>query len=154
MRTATGSRFAALAGLALQAASASAITVTDGNVAATPDTCTLAQAIHAANTANGVSDARMQSQSSVGNCAGADSGSNTIVFDAALAGATLTFAEADNFWFGPNALPPIASPIAIDGGAAGITLRITNPLRLRFSSSARKPAATRRSSWNRPGRVR
>ena len=52
--------------------------LSDGNVAATPDTCTLAQAIHAANTANGVSDARMQSQSSVGNCAGADSGSNTI----------------------------------------------------------------------------
>lgn len=132
MRTAIKGCFVVLAGLALQATSVRAITVTDGNVAATPDTCTLAQAIYAANVANGVSNARMQSQSSAGNCAGAGSGSNAIVFDAALAGTTLTFTDADNFWFGSNALPPIASPIAIDGGAAGITLRITNPLRLRF----------------------
>jgi len=39
-----------------------------------------------------------------------------LVFAAApaLAGAALNFSTADNFWYGPNALPPIASTIVID----------------------------------------
>ncbi|MDN5925317.1 MAG: hypothetical protein L0H70_10020, partial [Xanthomonadales bacterium] len=33
-------------------------------------------------------------------------------------GCTYTFIAADNFWYGPNALPPIASNIVIHGHGA------------------------------------
>ena len=126
-------------GLACVASSADAgtITVTD-NISAPADftssTCTLAQAIAAANAANNVLGSIVLSQTAdnSGNCSGAGSGANSIVFAPALAGATLTFASgdffpiaADNRWYGPNALPPIASEIDVDGGASGITLQTT-----------------------------
>ena len=146
--------------LAASLAQAGTITVTDN--LSYPDmsdsTCTLSQAIAAANVANGVGTDTIGSATTdtgtnkLGNCGGATSGANTIVFDPALAGATLTYTTADfastpcpcftsidpsnyadNFWYGLNALPPIASDIRIDGGAAGITLQITSVAnRLRF----------------------
>lgn len=117
-------------------------------------TCTLAQAIYAANLANGADTAsRGSATTSAGACSGATPGPNTIEFAAALAGQTLTYAPgdfaavatntntADNYWYGPNALPPIASDITIDGSSrnpsisAGITLKVSLPAggkRLRF----------------------
>ena len=123
--------------LAASAAQAGTITVKDNlsypNMSGT--TCTLSQAIAAANAANGADSATIGSATTnLGNCAGAASGPNTIVFDPALAGATLTYQTADfpapcctaydpqnyadNYWYGLNALPPIASIISIDGGSA------------------------------------
>lgn len=147
-------------------------------------TCTLSQAIAAANLANGVTPDSVGSGTTnggfnlsgplipgankLGNCSGATAGANSIVFAPALAGATLSYTTADfsttpwnsdsgsingmayghafntnnladNYWYGLNALPPIASTISIDGGSAGITLQITLPVlpslaspRLRF----------------------
>ncbi len=158
--------------LAASAAQAGTITVTDNltypNMGGT--TCTLSQAIAAANLANGVTPDSVGSGTTavgfsytgplspgankLGNCTGATSGANSVVFAPALAGATLTYTTldfqmtpwnsdsldpdglpygwgydpynlADNYWYGLNALPPIASTISIDGGSAGITLKIT-----------------------------
>ncbi len=157
--------------LAASVAQAGTITVRDN--LAYPDmgatTCTLSQAIAAANLANGVTPDSVGSATTdvgfdpfgflspgankLGNCTGATAGANSIVFAPALAGATLTYTTvdfsttpwnsgsgttngmaagraldqnnlADNYWYGLNALPPIASTISIDGGSAGITLEI------------------------------
>lgn len=157
--------------LAANVAQAGTITVRDNlsypNMGAT--TCTLSQAIAAANLANGVTPDSMGSATTdvgfepsgflnpgankLGNCTGATAGTNSIVFAPALAGATLTYTTADfsttpwnsnttttngmaygraydannladNYWYGLNALPPIASTISINGGNAGITLDI------------------------------
>lgn len=160
--------------LAASLAQAGTITVTHN--LSYPDmsgtTCTLSQAIAAANLANGVTPDSVGSATTavgfdpsgflspgankLGNCEGATLGANSIVFAPALAGATLTYTTADfsttpwnsgtfivngmpsghatdpnnladNYWYGLNALPPIASTIGIDGGSAGITLEITLP---------------------------
>src|SRR5512135_2331115 len=100
------------------------ISVTD-NGAPTDTTCTLAQAIGAANNANGVDPVYSRSATTnLGACAQAPnspaSGLNEIQIDAAIS--TIVLAAVDNTWFGPNALPPIASSIAIFGGATGTTL--------------------------------
>jgi len=153
---------------------AGTIIVTHGNVPANGSTCTLAQAIYAANiqanlgatypdagytdysaaatvsqyghTPAGASTVDPLSYSATtmigaGNCQGATAGSNTIYFGAALAGTTLNFDTADNYWYGPNALPPIASTIMIDGGPAGIRLQNTHPTRLRFFFIGADPVA-------------
>lgn len=153
-------------------AQAGTITVTD-NVTyplMNQATCTLSQAIVAANSINGQTPESMGTWTrdfpgfgpdgtdglKRGNCPGATPGPNTIVFAPALAGATLTYStadfipggtyapvssndanHADNYWYSSNALPPIASDIRIDGGAAGVTLQIVedlanNQIRLRF----------------------
>ncbi|MGH8090236.1 MAG: hypothetical protein ACREO6_02160, partial [Rudaea sp.] len=98
-------------------AQAGTITVTDDStVAPGSSTCTLAQAIAVANGTNGVIAAPIGSiTTNTGTCAGEGPGPNTIVF-ASTVSATQTFTAADNWWYGPNALPPIASDITIDGG--------------------------------------
>ena len=113
-------------------AQAGTITVT-GVGPASNTTCTLAQAIYAANVANGVPVGQMvTATTSAGGCTGAASGANTIVFAAALAGTTINYDTPDNWWYGPTALPPIASTIVIDGGSKGVTLNNTYTTRLRF----------------------
>ena len=123
---------------------AGTILVTDAG-APSPITCTLAQAIHAANLANSAAAGTNQGlyltrtefpggpqatansgsqTTSGGSCSGATAGANSIAFGPAVAGQTITFAAADNWWFGPNALPPIASEITIDGGVQGVTLKM------------------------------
>jgi hypothetical protein len=100
------------------------ISVTD-TAPPTDTTCTLAQAIAAANDANGVDPGLIKSATTnLGACAQAPnspaSGLNEIHIDAAIG--TIVLTVVDNTWFGPNALPPIASSIAIFGGATGTTL--------------------------------
>lgn len=133
-------------------AGAGTITVTD-NVPfglAGSATCTLAQAIAAANAVNGVQAVAVGSATTnLGKCIVAPNrpaqGANTIVFSTNLDRAILSYSPsdftsvttntntADNYWYGPNALPPIASDITIDGGAAGVTLQINAATsRLRF----------------------
>jgi hypothetical protein len=82
-------------------------------------TCTLAQAINAGNAANGVSAAAIGSATPVGNCTGAASGSNTISIHNVP---TITLTAIDNYWYGPNALPPIASTIVISTQGLATTL--------------------------------
>jgi len=73
-------------------------------------TCTLAQAINAANAANLVLAASIGSSTPAGNCTGATLGLNYITFSG---WPTITLTSVDNYWYGPNALPPIASTIWI-----------------------------------------
>jgi hypothetical protein len=97
-----------LLGFACIAAVQASIVVTyDGPPDA--NTCTLAQAINAANAANGVDPASYGSATPAGNCALPAAGSNTI----AVYIPTVTLTTIDNYWYGPNALPPIASSIFI-----------------------------------------
>lgn len=65
------------------------------------------------------------------------------------AGTTYTFTAVDNFWYGPNALPPIASPITIEGH--GATLAIDVPVRLRFFYIGADPASPRTPGYHSPG---
>ncbi|HZW51032.1 MAG TPA: hypothetical protein VFF05_04170, partial [Rudaea sp.] len=108
-------------------AQAGTITVTDdSNVAPGSSTCTLAQAIAVANGTNGVIAAPIGSiTTNTGTCAGEGPGPNTIVFGTGVA-ATQVFSAADNYWYGPNALPPIASDITIDGGTTGVVLQASH----------------------------
>jgi hypothetical protein len=78
---------------------------------ARPFTCTLAQAINAANAAHGVDPASYGSSAPAGNCAGAGAGGSTII----IVIPTVTLTTIDNYWYGANALPPIASPMIIAG---------------------------------------
>src|SRR5437773_6166478 len=49
---------------------------------------------------------------------------NTIVLNGS---ATYTLTNADNYWYGPNALPEIASPIIIEGNGATIERDTNSP---------------------------
>ncbi len=82
-------------------------------------TCTLAQAINAANLANLLVPSSYGSSTPAGNCSGAISGANTIVVTIP----TVTLTTVDNFWYGPNALPPIASTILIFNPSQVTTIR-------------------------------
>ncbi|WP_165371498.1 hypothetical protein [Pseudolysobacter antarcticus] len=70
---------------------------------------------------------------------GSEIGPTTIVFDTAAMGGTLvTLDGPDNWWYGPNGLPPIYSNIVIDGGS-GVTIQrinlssnTSNPFRLMY----------------------
>ena len=94
---------------------AATITVTHSG-SATASTCTLAQAILRANAANGVTAAATGSTTIAGTCTAGSAGSNTILLPP---GQTITLGGIDNFWYGPNALPPIASTIVISGQSPG-----------------------------------
>src|SRR5262249_660276 len=52
------------------------------------------------------------------NAANNTGGSDTIV----LSNTTYDFTTADNYWYGPNALPAISSALTIDGGTSGAVL--------------------------------
>ena len=142
--------------------SAANIVVTDGNVAASSTTCTLAQAIYAANLANNPADATPSGATTVnplsdsvattigvGTCSGAVAGPNTISL-ANYAGQTLVFSTADNYWYGPNALPPIASDIEIDG--YDVMLQVASgTTRLRLFFIGADPNSTYTPGYNTPG---
>jgi hypothetical protein len=96
-------------------ANAGVIYVTDAG-APSSTTCTLAQGIAAANAANnaGVVGAAIGSATvELGICGnappGATAGDNTLVVSVS----PITLTTIDNYWYGANALPPIASPITI-----------------------------------------
>lgn len=113
---------ALLAGLALAATAFAlpvnaAIMVTSTG-APTASTCTLAQAINAANAANGITALAAGSSTPAGNCSGGVPGGNAISFSGSP---TIILTAIDNYWYGPNALPPIASAISIGPTGAGTT---------------------------------
>ena len=109
--------------------------VTNGN-------CTLGEAILAANRG-----------ASVDGCAVNGTALYTIELEA---GQTYELTSVENWWYGPNALPVIASAIAIEGH--GATLRIpeadaggTPIVRLRFFYVGADPAASSTLGFNTPG---
>ncbi len=88
----------------------------------------------------------------IGTCSGAQAGANTIELST-YAGQTITFSidVPDNFWYGPNALPPIASNITIEGHGTTLFIQNGTSPRLRFffvgadAASPQTPATTHRA---------
>ena len=127
--------------------------------------CTLGQAIYAANLANNPTDATpfgattiaplsdsVATTVGIGTCAGAAAGDNTIDL-ATYAGQTITFSidAPDNFWYGPNALPPIASTITIEGHGATLFIQNGTSPRLRFFFVGADAASGLTPGYNTPG---
>ncbi|MFC5488406.1 choice-of-anchor Q domain-containing protein [Dokdonella soli] len=111
-----------------------------GTIAVDHANCTLAQAILAANLANNAAPALGESATTTtGSCsASATSGANVITL---APNSVLSYGTADNYWYGPNALPPIASNITIEGN--GATYQIANgTTRLRFFFVGANPSTT------------
>jgi hypothetical protein len=111
---------AAAVGMVATAAPAGAATANVG--------CSPAALVAAVNTANGA--------------AGAD----TIVLAAQC---TYTFTAPDNHWYGPNALPPIASAITIEGNGA-IIERASSAPKFRLFYVGADPATPARRTGRRP----
>ena len=127
--------------------------------------CTLAQAIYLANRANNLGNATPAGATTIapldhsvattvgiGTCTGAGAGANTIDLSS-YAGQTITFSTdaADNFWYGPNALPPIASTITIDGHGATLFIQNGSSPRLRFFFVGADAQAPVTPGYNTPG---
>jgi hypothetical protein len=125
----------------------------------------LGQAIYAANLANNPTDATpfgattiaplsdsVATTVGIGTCAGAAAGDNTIDL-ATYAGQTITFSidAPDNFWYGPNALPPIASTITIEGHGATLFIQNGTSPRLRFFFVGADAASGLTPGYNTPG---
>ncbi len=64
-------------------------------------------------------------------------------------GCTYTFTLANNYWYGPNALPAIASEITIEGNSARLVN--TNATRLRFFYVGADPLSARTPGYHTPG---
>lgn len=129
----------------------------------TSATCTLAQAIYAANRANNPNDLTPAGATTVsplsqsattaigaGTCSGATAGLNVIRLPTA---ATITFNTdaPDNFWYGPNALPPIASSILIQGNGTTLQVVAGASPRLRFLFVGADPESPATPGYNTPG---
>lgn len=78
--------------------------------------------------------------------ANANAGSTTIQL---YPNGVYTFSATNNYWYGPNALPPVASPIIIDG--RGASLVSVNASRLRFFYVGADAAASATLGFNTPG---
>ena len=127
-------------------------------------TCTLAQAIYASNLANNPTDATPPGATTVnplsdsatttigvGACTGATSGANTISLPATAA-ISFSSDSPDNYWYGPNALPPIASTITIEGNGATLSVTVGTSPRLRFFFVGADPSAAGPTpGYNTPG---
>jgi hypothetical protein len=156
-------RAVALLGLlAVPAAQAAIIDVTDTG-AASATTCTLGQAISAANLANNPGNATPAGATTtsplsgsaamdigIGTCTGAVAGANSIRLPSGAA-INLEAASPDNYWYGPNALPPIASTITIEGNGAALRIAFVPATRLRFFYVGADPQSTATPGYNTPG---
>ncbi len=63
--------------------------------------------------------------------------------------AIFNYTTPDNFWYGPNALPPIATDITIEGNGATLVRATTN--RLRFFYVRADPNNPATANYNSPG---
>ncbi len=63
--------------------------------------------------------------------------------------AVYSYTLPDNFWYGPNALPPIASDVTIEGN--GATLQRATGNRLRFFYVGADPNNPATTNYNSPG---
>jgi hypothetical protein len=57
----------------------------------------------------------------------------------------------NNYWYGPNALPPIATTIVIEGNGATLQITSSSIVRLRFFFVGANPAAAVTMNYNTPG---
>ena len=108
-----------------------------GTTVAVNSTCTLGMAIAAAN-------------AGASTMACPFSGAGTPYTIQLQTGTTYTFPAPDNFWYGPNALPPIATTILIQGNGATLQIPFGTP-RLRFFYVGADPTATATLNYNTPG---
>jgi hypothetical protein len=111
------------------AALGAVVSATPAGAATTSVACSPAAPVAAVNTANTV--------------AGAD----TIVL---ARGCVYTFTAPDNYWYGPNALPPIASAITIEGNGAVIERASAAP-KFRLFYVGADPASPSTPNWTSPG---
>ena len=102
-----------------------------------PATCTLSNAITSANTA-----------AAAGGCTLTGS---SAPYTIQLQNLSYTMAVVDNWWYGPNALPPIASNIIIEGNGATLAITDSTIVRLRFFYVGAHPAAAATLNFNTPG---
>ena len=113
-----------LGGLALLSAvcatAQTTINVTSADQVSTTD-CTLSNAIASSNTA-----------AAVGGCTLTGSGAPYTI---QLQNQTYTMTSVDNYWYGPNALPPIATNIIIEGNGATLAITDCGDEALSFRSS-------------------
>jgi len=63
--------------------------------------------------------------------------------------ALYVYSNADNYWYGPNALPPIAADITIEGN--GAVLQVLNTNRLRFFYVGADPSRPATTNYVTPG---
>lgn len=153
---------AASLGLLFASAAQAAIVVTDTG-ASSASTCTLAQAIALANVANNPANTTPAGATTIaplsgsaamevggGSCSGATAGANTILLPA---NTTIDFSATspDNFWYGPNALPPVASTITIEGNGAVLRIPFVAATRLRFFFVGADAQSSATAGYNTPG---
>jgi Bacterial Ig-like domain (group 3)/Divergent InlB B-repeat domain len=113
-------------------------TINVGNTAqVSASGCTLSNAIVSANTA-----------AAAGGCVLAGTGAPYTI---QLQNQTYVMAAVDNWWYGPNALPPIARTIVIEGNGATLAVSDNTIVRLRFFYVGANPAATATFNFNTPG---
>ncbi len=62
-----------------------------------------------------------------------------------------TMTTVNNYWYGPNALPPIATTIVIEGNGATLKVTGSSIVRLRFFFVGANPAAAVTMNYNTPG---
>lgn len=147
---------------AANGALAGTIVVTDTD-AGSATSCTLAQAIYAANRANNPTNATPLGASTInplalsvattlgiGTCSGATVGMNTIQLPPAAA-ISFSTDNPDNFWYGPNALPPIASAIQIEGNGAVLSVVAGSAPRLRLFFIGADAESSATPGYNTPG---
>ncbi len=112
---------AGLFGGAVPAGAAAGTTITVSSVAGTVAAgsgCTLRDAL---TLANETSNPALSGQAGAGtDCSGQVSGSGSPYTIVLQAGQTYTLDSVDNYWFGPDALPPISADVNIDGQDATI----------------------------------
>jgi hypothetical protein len=129
-----------LGGLALLssvcATAQTTINVTSADQVSTTD-CTLSNAIASSNTA-----------AVVGGCTLTGSGAPYTI---QLQNQTYTMASVDNYWYGPNAMPPIATNIIIEGNGAMLAITDSTIVRLRFFYVGADPDAVATLGFNTPG---
>jgi hypothetical protein len=119
-----------------QAFAQTTITVTDTTQIASD--CTLTNAIESANL--GIASGKCKLQ-----------GHGTPYTIQLQANQTYTMATVNNWWYGPNALPPIATTIVIQGNGATLQVTDSSIVRLRFFFVAAYSRSAATMNWNSPG---
>jgi hypothetical protein len=113
-------------------------TITVNDATQISDNCTLSNAIASAN-----------AETAVGGCTLSGSGAPYTI--QLQTNQSYTLATVDNYWYGPNALPPIASTIIIEGNGATLQVTDSTIVRLRFFFVGGDPTAAATLNYNTPG---
>ena len=131
--------FLLLGGMALLSSVAAfpQTTITVNDTTQISSNCTLSNAIASAN-----------ADSAVGGCTLTGSGTPYVI--QLQTNQSYTLATVDNWWYGPNALPPIATTIIIEGNGATLQATDSTIVRLRFFFVGADPTAAATLNYNTP----